>query len=269
MMMTMNGSRGTREERAAGRRSRIKRREFIQALHRVSRDITSQQRCAALGPPPLLVSVSHDLAVRRVGHPREPRLLPGQAARHAVEKANEGVEPNKVVRRHQDLQISAALGNVSQKEVLEEAGDDQQDVQKDCLHGLKTDKAAEVVVLHNAVVQAEEDDQAREGKRVVRLYEGLQGREQDVRLGELPEEELPISEPVQQGKEVRDGSYHAVPNVGLRARRPDTAARSSLPRKRGRSPPARCRCVAQRGETSRRGRRRPATVRSTKCSAER
>ena len=62
--------------------------------------------------PPLLVSVSHDLAVRRVGHPREPRLLPGQAARHAVEKANEDVEPNKVVRRHQDLQISAALGNV-------------------------------------------------------------------------------------------------------------------------------------------------------------
>ena len=116
-MVTMN------EWMDRGERERRERRDVGLALHEENSSKPStachattphSSAALALDPPPTspCVSVSHDLAVRRVCHPREPRLLPGQAARHAVEKANEDVEPNKVVRRHQDLQISAALGNV-------------------------------------------------------------------------------------------------------------------------------------------------------------
>ncbi|CAL9111631.1 unnamed protein product, partial [Musa textilis] len=155
---------------------------------------------------------SHDPPLGGLGDEWQPRNLPQEACRGAVDERHEHEQEDGAVKALEELQPDPAIGVEGP---LEEIGEYEEDVEDDGLHGVETDEAAESGrIANDGEVEGEEEEggDERGGAEEVdggykRLEDKLQGRE-------LGQHEAPVADAVEEGVEVAGGGQDAVRGFG-------------------------------------------------------
>jgi hypothetical protein len=132
------------------------------------------QKQTGRGPLPLSLKTAH-LPVRRVRHDRQPHRLAQQGGPRPHHEAGGREDGDRVGEGDEELQADA--GGRGAEQGLEQARQDEDDVQDDGLGGVVPQKAGEGVVADDAEVQAEKDGEGGEGDGEIELGQGLQGDE--------------------------------------------------------------------------------------------
>ena len=176
--------------------------------------------------------MSHHLALGCICNDGQPWRHPEQAGASAVEKGDEQEEEDGVLRALEDVEPDP--GARGREGLREEVGDDEQDVERDGLHGVEAHEAGEgLLVAHDGEVEGDEEEEGRERGGVEEARGGAERGEDGVEEGELRDEEAAVVRAVEERVEVRDRRHQAVGRrhrvavvvVGARRRGEEAVAR--------------------------------------------
>ncbi|CAL9047440.1 unnamed protein product, partial [Musa banksii] len=155
---------------------------------------------------------SHDPPLRGLGDEWQPRNLPQEACRGAVDERREQEQEDGAVEALEELQPDPAIGVEGP---LEEIREYEEDVEDDGLHGVETDEEAEFGwIANDGEVEGEEEEGGGErggAEEVDGRYKGLEDKLQGRELGQ---HEAPVVDAVEEGVEIAGGGQDAVRGVG-------------------------------------------------------
>ena len=106
------------------------------------------------------------LRVSGIGHQRQARGLAEQTGGHAEHEAREQVEEDGVVEDNGELVRHWVSGS---QQPFEQGGQDHENVENHCLHGVESNISIKVLIADDAKVENEEADKACERQRIIRL----------------------------------------------------------------------------------------------------